>query len=128
MRFKIPFVLAAALLVTACDPGLPEESAGFQAGGVAAALTQGEFNALPADQQYMVANKLLGTMYRGVAVEDFFDMNAGMSNLAPVNASFLTDTRSAIEREMTPDEVLAVDTIIDGLDEDGNFLTGDVNA
>jgi hypothetical protein len=128
MRFKIPFVLAAALLVTACDPGLPEENAGFAAGGVAAALSQGEFNALPADQQYMVANKLLGTMYRGIPVEDFYNMGAGLdasspagiTNLNTLSGSFLTSIRSAIEKELSPDEVLAVDTIIDGLDEEGN--------
>jgi len=44
------------MLVLGCDPGLPEGSNDYAAGGTAAALSQGEFNSLPAEQQSMVAN------------------------------------------------------------------------
>ncbi len=108
------------MLVLGCDPGLPEGSNDFAAGGSAVALSQAEFNSLPAEEQYMVANKLLGTMFRGVAVEDFFDMSTGMANLSPADAAFLSNTRNAISRDMSNAEVLAYDTIIDGLDADGN--------
>ena len=108
------------MLVLGCDPGLPEGGNDFAAGGSAVALSQAEFNSLPAEEQYMVANKLLGTMFRGVAVEDFFDMSTGMANLRPADAAFLSNTRNAISRDMSNAEVLAYDTIIDGLDADGN--------
>ncbi|MFV2004646.1 MAG: hypothetical protein ACC650_05530, partial [Gammaproteobacteria bacterium] len=120
MRLKLPFIITVAMVVTACDPGLPAGNSGFQAGGEATALSQSEFNSLSAQQQYMVANKLLGTMFRGVAVEDFFNMNAGMGNLRPVNSSFLSSTRKNLSRKLSNAEVLAYDTLIDGLDAEGN--------
>ena len=108
------------MAVLGCDPGLPEGSNDFAAGGTAAALSQAEFNSLPAEDQYMVANKLLGTMYRGVSAEDFFNLDAGMANLQPNSSAFLDDIRDALARNMSNEEVLAYDTIIDGLDEEGN--------
>ena len=120
MRFKLPLILAASMAVLGCDPGLPEGSNDFNAGGSAVALSQAEFNNLPPEQQYMVANKLLGTMFRGVPVQDFFNLDAGMGSLQPNGSSFLTDTRNALATNMSNDEVLAYDTIIDGLDAEGN--------
>ena len=120
MKLKFSLVIAIAISIVACDPGLPSSDSGFQANGSAIALSQSEFNALPAEQQYMVANKLLGTVFRGIAVEDFFDLSSGMSPLKPVDSSFLSATRSRITTDLTNAEVLAYDTIIDGLDVDGN--------
>ncbi|MGD2053247.1 MAG: hypothetical protein PVG45_03985 [Gammaproteobacteria bacterium] len=120
MKFKLPLIFTASMLVLGCDPGLPEGSNDYAAGGTAAALSQGEFNSLPAEQQYMVANKLLGTMFRGVSVEEYFDMNAGMANLQPRSDSFLQNTKDALASDMSNEEVLIYDTIIDGLDEEGN--------
>lgn len=120
MRSKLSLLIAVSMVVLGCDPGLPEGGNDFAAGGTAVALSQGQFNSLPAEQQYMVANKLMGTMYRGVAVEDYFDMNAGMANPTPIDASFLKNMREAISKDLSNEEVLAYDTIIDGLDADGN--------
>lgn len=120
MRFKLPIVCAAAITVMACDPGLPESGSGFQASGAVAALSPSEFSTLSAEQQYMVANKLMGTMYRGIAVEDFFDMSTGMANLSPVDSSFLSTMRNNISTNLSQGEVLFYDSIIDGLDDEGN--------
>ena len=116
MRFKLPLILAASMAVLGCDPGLPEGSNDFNAGGSAVSLSQAEFNNLPPEQQYMVANKLLGTMYRGVPMQDFFNLDAGMGSLQPNSSSFITDTRDALATNMSNEEVLVYDTIIDGLD------------
>ena len=120
MRFKLPFIIAVSMAVLGCDPGLPEGNNDFAAGGTATALSQGEFNSLTPEDQYMVANKLLGTMFRGVPAEDFFNLDAGVANLQPSSSTFLTDTRNALARNMSNAEVLAYDTIIDGLDAEGN--------
>ncbi len=104
---------------------MPEGSNDYAAGGTAVALSQGEFNSLPAEDQYLVANKLLGTMFRGVPAEDFFDLNAGVANLQTNSSTFLTDTKNALARDMSNAEVLVHDTIIDGLDEEGNPVTDD---
>jgi len=120
MKFKLPLIFAGSMLVLGCDPGLPEGSNDFAAGGSAVALSQSEFNSLPPEDQYMVANKLLGTMLRGVSAEDFFNLDAGVANLQPSSSAFLDDTRNALARNMSNAEVLAYDTIIDGLDAEGN--------
>ncbi|MBL4712515.1 MAG: hypothetical protein JKX75_08485 [Gammaproteobacteria bacterium] len=120
MKIKFLFLITVAIAVTACDPGSPEGDSGFQAGGAATALSQSEFNALSADEQYMVANKLMGTMFRGVAVEDFFDMNAGITNLRPVDSSFLIRTQNKLSSNLSNAQLLTYDSIIDGLDADGN--------
>ncbi len=125
MRFKLPLLIAGSMLVLGCDPGLPEGSNDFAAGGTAVALSQGEFNSLPAEQQYMVANKFMATMYRGVSANDFFNLDAGMANLQPRSNSFLTDTKKALSSDLSNAEVLAADTIIDGLDDEGNPVAAD---
>ena len=93
--------LATLLGVAACDPGQPESSAGFNASGYAAPLSQAEFNSLPPEQQYQVASKLYGTLFRGISAEDFFDLDAGTSSLSPKSSTFLVDTKKALERTLT---------------------------
>lgn len=57
--------------------------------GSAAALSQAEFNALSHEQQLQVANKLLGTMMKGMPVDELFDISQGTQNLQPAMASTL---------------------------------------
>ena len=92
----LPLTLMVALL--GCEPknpsdGLPPTDL-FQNSvtGTAAPLTQAEFNALEPEQQYRVANKLLGTMFRGISVNDFFDLSQGMTDLTPRDPNFLSTT------------------------------------
>ncbi len=112
--------LATLLGVAACDPGQPESSAGFNASGYAAPLSQAEFNSLPPEQQYQVASKLYGTLLRGISAEDFFDLEAGTSSLSPKSSTFLVDTKKALETTLTVDQLNAADSLIEGLDEEGN--------
>lgn len=113
-------LIACSATIVGCDPGQPEASSGFNATGYAAPLSQAEFNSLPAEQQYQVASKLYGTLFRGISAEDFFDMSAGLSAPQPRSSSFLLDARSALERPLTNEQLLAVNTLIEGLDEEGN--------
>ena len=113
------------MVVLGCDPGLPEGNNDFAAGGTAVALSQGEFNQLPPADQYMVANKLLGTMFRGVSVEEFFDMNAGMANLQPKSSTFLNDLKRDLSNDLSVAQLLVYDTVIDGLDAEGNPVPDD---
>ncbi|MBE9567802.1 MAG: hypothetical protein IMF14_03830 [Proteobacteria bacterium] len=111
-------VLASAVTLAACDPGLPSGSSDFSAGGAAASLSQAEFNSLPAEQQYQVASKLYGTFFRGINAEDFFDMSGGMDNLKPKNANFINDLKASLAKDLTLAELSSYDREIDGLDED----------
>ena len=123
--FKYKFNRAAKLLclvsavgLAACDPGVPSGQTGFAAGGAAAPLSQAEFNSLPPEQQYQVANKLYGAFFRGINAEDFFDMSQGMANLKPKNPNFINDLREKLSKDLTLDELTSYDRAIDGLDED----------
>ncbi len=114
-------IATAAISLMACDPGLPEgSSSDLTISGAAAPLSQAEFNSLPAEAQYQVASKLYGTLFRGISAEEFFDLNAGMNNLKPKSSSFLNDTRQALKNTLSNDELLAVNTVIEGFDSEGN--------
>lgn len=107
----IPLILIASIL--GCTPFDPSEDLPphdlFQSSvtGKAAPLTKEEFNALTPEQQYSVANKLLGTMFRGVAVNDFFNLSQGMSNLSVKDPDFLYNTAVKL--------VTNIPTVEDGL-------------
>lgn len=88
-----PLILTIALL--GCSPNdpsgdLPPHNL-FQSSitGKAAPLSRSELNTLTPEQQYRVANKLLGTMFRGISVNDFFDLSQGMNNLSVKDPDFL---------------------------------------
>ena len=110
-------------LVAGCQPGKPSEGAdddNYDVTGFADELSQREFAALPAAQQYLVANKLLGTFYRGVAVDEFFDLSAGIDALSVQQSDFINQTRAALDRDLPDSTVAAVDQAIFGLDSQGN--------
>ena len=103
-----------------CDPGQPEADSGIAATGAAAPLSQAEFNSLPPEQQYQVANKLYGTLFRGISAEDFFDLSTGTENLTPKSKTFLTDTKNALSTGLPIPVLNAADSAIEGLDSEGN--------
>jgi hypothetical protein len=122
MKILKLFVCLFTLLAMGCDPGQPSGSSEFSSSGYAAALTQSEFNKLSPEEQYHVANKLLGTMLRGVSAEDFFDLSSGTENLSPKPsaATFLRDTRRSLTTNVGGATIAAIDSAIDGLDDEGN--------
>ncbi len=118
-------LITAAIGLMACDPGQPDINSGSHVTGFAAPLSQAEFNSLPAEAQYQVASKLYGTLFRGISAEDFFDLNAGVDTLKPKSSNFLNNTRQALTRTLSPNELLAVDTVIEGFDSEGNVIEDD---
>lgn len=121
---KLATVITAISLM-ACDPGQPDVNSNANVTGFAAPLSQTEFNSLPAEKQYQVASKLYGTFFRGISAEDFFDLNAGIDTLKPKSNNFLTNTKQALTRNLSPDELLAVNTVIEGFDSEGNAVEAD---
>ena len=113
------FPLLASYFLLACDPGAPSGPDEFSATGYAQPLSQQEFNQLAPEQQYEVANKLYGTMFRGINPEDFFDTSAGILNLVPASKTFLVDTKKQLSIEMAVADIIALNKDIDGLDEQG---------
>lgn len=79
-------VLFAATLA-GCSPGQPDlgqaSSGGGSASGIAAPMSDAAFTAMSVDQQYQVMNKVLGTLYVGVPVADFYDLSSGLAEASP---------------------------------------------
>ncbi len=114
---RVLFLLILVAAVAGCDVGLPSKGAqdGFQVSGFAAPLSEQEFSSLVPEKQYQVANKLLGSMYRGVALEGFFDLSQGMNRLAPGESGrFLSSVRDALETRMEGSTREYYDTFIEG--------------
>ncbi len=107
------------LVWLACDPGTPTGQTEFVVSGAGAPLSQAEFNALPPEQQYQVASKLYGTLFRGITADQFFDFtNANLSTLQPLDTNFLVNTRNKLATNLSLEEISEYDRAIDGLDED----------
>lgn len=117
--------LCATVSLIGCDPGLPESNSGFNASGFAAPLSQAEFNALSPEDQYQVASKLYGTLFRGISAEDFYNLDAGVEVLSPKSTTFITDTKKALSNSLSVSELLAANTLIEGLDSEGNAVEED---
>ncbi len=100
MKKILPLLIPLAVLIAGCDVKLPSEGTaqeGFNVSGFAAPLSEYEYSRLGNEQQYQVANKLLGSMYRGIAVADFYDISQGMDRLAlKEGEQFLSSVETAL--------------------------------
>ncbi len=114
---KLLFLLSV-LGLASCDPGTPAGQTGFSVGGAAAPLSQAEYNSLTPEQQYQVASKLYGTLFRGITADKFFDLTNGVTALQPADTNFLVNTRNKLATNLSLDEVSEYDKAIDGLDDD----------
>ncbi len=106
-------ILICVLLLwsSGCTPEVPQssqknESANIRASGAAAKLSESEYNALSNEQKYAVVNKLMGTVYKGVPVADFFNIEGGLANPAlKSEANFIEETEAALSRPLEDKEV-----------------------
>lgn len=125
-QFNIIVISCSFLSLTACSPSSPNVAgvstgAASAAGGFAAPLSDANFDALPLDTQYQLVNKLLGTLYGGVPVDEFYAIEPG-SNMQRRHddAPTLASIRTALQTRLEPTARLRFDQEIIGLDENGN--------
>ncbi len=119
---KLLLLVILVAAVTGCDVDVPSKGAqaGFQVSGFAAPLSEQEYSRLSDEQQYRVANKLLGTMYRGVAVADFFDISQGMDKpVLKEGKGFLSSVEAALSTPLDSATLEHYDTLIGGDEEKG---------
>jgi hypothetical protein len=112
-------LILMAALVAACDPGEPDTGAakngGGNVGGAAAPLSEAEYRSLSTDQQYLVVNKLMGTLYKGMPVSEFYDMSDGLMVSTPRDKSLtLNVLRKRLETELDVNELARLNTEIMG--------------
>jgi len=93
LRLAMPWCLVL-LVLSGCkpDPGLPSDGSSSNTSKPVThsfALSQGEFNQLSPEDQYMVMNKAMSTFMRGVPADEFFDTSKGLENPVVRNADSL---------------------------------------
>lgn len=75
-------IILTSILLQACAPTTYPENAVD-----ARPLSADNYLQLSPEQQYRITNKLLGTLYKGVSVDQFFDVNKGLSTPSLANAT-----------------------------------------
>lgn len=118
---RLGLVLAILLALSACKPSSPKDNAGEQNGAALSysfTLTQKEFDALSADDQFVVANKVLSTMYRGIPADEFFDLTQGLENPVVQYSNFIERTQKALKTQLKPDEIKSLNKDIFGVEDD----------
>ncbi len=98
-------LLLCAVALVACNPAPLEQDGSIgpwpNPEGAAAQLSNDEYNSLTPEQQYQVANKLLGTLYKGVSPDEFFDLTWGMENPKVVGGrSLIAETANQLNRRL----------------------------
>lgn len=125
---RLGLILATCLALSACKPSSPKENSGDQGGSVLSysfTLTQKEFDALSADDQFMVANKVLSTMYRGMPADEFFDLTQGFEAPVVQYTNFIERTQRALTTPLKDSEIKSLNKDIFGVED--NIETEDVD-
>ena len=114
----LAITLAASLAVWGCSPETPTANHNETYPGE---LSAAEYNKLTDEQKYQVSNKLLGTMFRGMPVDEFFDISNGMDNLSlKGGANLLGDTKRALSSDLTEEDRNYYDKVITDIDDEDN--------
>lgn len=130
MKIKCLLISLSAAWLSACDPGLPDQGAAggddLSVKGYAEPLSYSEFEGMAPLRQYQVANKLLATLYKGMPVDEFFDITAALgSPTAQYNGNLLRDLQVRLGTELASAERKRIDAEIAGddeyVDEEGNY-------
>jgi len=111
-------IFLIALLLIACKADELEvdgaQDSASQPNGAAAALSEAEYSALTPEQQYQVANKLVGSFYKGVPAIDFFKFDDDISNLKVSGGKeFLSKTRAELSQTINNKERITEEGIPD---------------
>lgn len=125
--YKYSLIALCILVLNGCKPASPEEKAG---GGNLAlttgyTLNQSDFNGLSADEQFMVANKALSTMYRGLPLDQFFDLTQGLESPSVQYDNFISSTQVSLQTPLSQLERRNLDARILGLDDDVDTVEND---
>jgi len=120
---KVLLLPMLAATMVACAPDSPSLGAANGGGagiasGVAAPMSDAQFNALPIDTQYKVVNKLLSSVYNGMPVDEFYSLTAGTALRTRQDSDFnLSQLRTAMQTPLSQEAKLELDAEIVG-DED----------
>jgi len=110
-----------ATLTAGCKPSEPEPSGQERSTlNFSYTLTQSEFDQLPPEDQFVVANKALSVMHRGLPADEFFDLTQGFDSPKVAYGNFINRTQLALQTKMAPTELQSQNLQIFGRDDDPN--------
>ncbi len=138
MNSKIITAIVLSISIAACGGAPSDSSSSFSnpalatMSGTASAMTQAELDTLTDEQQLQVANKLLGTMMKGMPVNELFDISQGMQSIQGATvasatlsssriSSLIATTHQALTTSLNGAERFQADTRIN---EDYRFTSG----
>ena len=117
----LALILLTSAFLWGCSADTPSGNSSDAVKTYSGELTKAEYDALTNEQKYQVANKLLGTVFKGMPVDEFFDISNGMDNKTlKSGANLLFDSKVALATELTQAAVIENDLIITDPDDDGN--------
>ena len=117
---KFIFITLLGSSVIACSPASsPDETGELSPTGSAAPLTTAEYDNLTALQKYQVANKLMGTFFKGVSADEFFVPSSITSDettlvVSNVGDDYVQSVRNSLNVPLQTDEKTAIYTDIVG--------------
>lgn len=110
-------LLGALIFIVSCTPDAPSGSTSSTS--YSGELSQADYDALSDEQKFQVANKLLATLFKGIPVDEFFDISNGMDNLRlKAGDNFLANTKAAFKYELTQQQRNHNDLLITDKDDD----------
>ena len=112
-------VLMASLFMMSCSPDLPSDGSSVEY--YPGELTQKQYESLDNEQKYVVANKLLSTIFKGIPVGDFYDLQNGMQDLKLTDRGkdLLSATKESLSKSLALSERKLHDMIIFGYEDIG---------
>lgn len=122
LMWRLIFLLSVSCFIAACDPSQPSDSVSvddFYPSGAAEPLKQATFDQLSPENQYLVANKVLSMMQKGIPVDEFFDISNGIDTLKIKQTRFIDDLRQALRTEMDSVDKSLINDQIYGVTETG---------
>ena len=124
-KLRLWLVMPLLFLLWGCDPDMPN---GNTSDTYPDELSQAKYNDLSDEQKYLVANKLLGTMFKGLPVDEFFDISSGMDNLTLTGgADLLPQLKTALNADLTEQDRNYHDMIITDKDNRNNYSLFDID-
>ena len=120
-------LVVLGFFLSGCKPSSPEKSAG---GGVDVPqhgfmLTQSGFNGLSPDDQFVVANKALSTMFQGLPMDEFFDLTQGLDDPQVQYPDFINATQAKLLTPLTSAQLKLAGELTFGRED--NVATADVD-
>ncbi len=118
---KTIFFIGLVYAVVACKPSAPTSETSGQSRDAlqySFTLSQTEFDNLSVDDQFMVANKALATMYRGLPLDEYFDLTQGLESPVVQQENFLNVIQGKLQTPLSQAELSKAYNDVFGLVDD----------